>query len=660
MKIYMRATGLTVAMTLCMPIAAHAQTETAEVDEVIVLSSPTLKAASDIISVTHIIDANAITEDPTQTIGDLISDLPGVDSASHGPAVGRPVIRGLSGYRVGTLENGLGIADVSSTANDHANALNLFEQQRVEVLKGPSALRYGPYANTGVVNSFNRHFDADAQAETQLIVGGNTVSDQTLSSVFARRVYDDISLAFSAFDQESTEIRVPTHAESAFELTEEGEDIIDVSQDVANTSTASDGITVSARMGAPGSQLTIVGSSVDLSYGIPGHAHGGGSAITIGMQRDTVRAVFKQDLTGAFERLEAHAHQTNFEQIEYDNGSPETIYGRDVDELKLDFFNAPVNGWSGIIGVSWKTGDLSTSGEEAFLPSTDDDEIAAYIVQSRETGEWITEFALRLDDVSVESPTQKKTYDLVNLSGGAGYRLDENSLLGASVSLTERAPSATELFSDGVHAAVSRYERGSTNLETEESVASEVYYRRSFGAADIQVSAFQNDYDNFIYLKGDGTQLESTDVFDYKQADAEVYGFEVSAATEGSIDMADWSARFSYANLTGELTDGTPLRSIPPEKYGVHGELTRGDMSLGLDVVHADDQTDTPSDQFATDGYTEVNADLTWSPAMLTGVRVSVAVDNLLDEEIRRHASALKDLAPEAGRNFRLITTLNF
>ena len=95
MKIYMRATGLTVAMTLCMPIAAQAQTETAEVDEVIVLSSPTLKAASDIISVTHIIDANAITEDPTQTIGDLISDLPGVDSASHGPAVGRPVIRGL-------------------------------------------------------------------------------------------------------------------------------------------------------------------------------------------------------------------------------------------------------------------------------------------------------------------------------------------------------------------------------------------------------------------------------------------------------------------------------------------------------------------------------------------------------------------------------------
>ena len=124
--------------------------------------------------------------------------------------------------------------------------------------------------------------------------------------------------------------------------------------------------------------------------------------------------------------------------------------------------------------------------------------------------------------------------------------------------------------------------------------------------------------------------------------------------------MADWSARFSYTNLTGELTDGTPLRSTPPEKYGVHGELTRGDMSLGLDVVHADDQTDTPSDQFATDGYTEVNADLTWSPAMLTGVRVSVAVDNLLDEEIRRHASALKDLAPEAGRNFRLITTLNF
>ncbi|MGB1117882.1 MAG: TonB-dependent receptor [Parvibaculales bacterium] len=641
---------------------ASSQSEETEVDEVIVLSSPSLKPVSEIISVTHVIDDEAIAANPGGTIGNLIADLPGVDSASHGPAVGRPVIRGQGGYRVGTLENGLGVSDVSSTGNDHANALNLFEQGRVEVLKGPSALRYGTYANTGVVNSFNRHFDADAGDETRLAIGGSSVADEEYYALFARRGYDGISLAISAFDRDADNIRIPTHAESTYELIEEGEEIVDVSQDAANTSSEADGVTVSARFDAPGSQLTIMGTSLEMGYGLPGHAHGGAvEELTIGMQRDSVRALLNHDLNGMFKRLEAQVHHSNFNQDEFDEGTPETSFGQDVSEVKLDLFNAPTGrGWEGLVGLSWKDAELATSGDEAFLPSTDEDMVSAYVIQSRESGAWVTELAARFDDVTLKSGGQEKGFDLLNLAAGTGYRLDANALLGVSVALTERAPSVSELFADGVHAAASRYERGNANLGTEESIASEIYYRRSFGNSNIQLTAFQNDYDDFIYLKSAGTQLENQDVFDYTPNDAEFTGFELSAETTGNWSGGNWTAGLTYATLEGELSDGTPLRSIPPEKIGLHGGLTGGNLSLGLDVLHADDQTDVPAGQFQTDGYTEVNAELNWSPEGLNGGRITLSVENLLDEEIRRHTSAVKDLLPEAGRNVRLMTTLRF
>jgi iron complex outermembrane receptor protein len=640
---------------------AFSQSEQSEVDEVVVLSSPSLKPVSDIISVTHIIDDDTIAANPGGTIGDLIATLPGVDSASHGPAVGRPVIRGLGGYRVGTLENGLGISDVSTTANDHANALNLFEQGRVEVLKGPSALRYGSYANSGVLNSFNRHFDTSAGDETQLAIGGDTVADEQYTALFARRGYDGISLAISAFDKEADNIRVPTHAESTYELIEEGEEIVDVSQDASNTSSDADGVTVSAGFEAPRTQLTIMGTSLEMAYGIPGHSHGGAvEEITIGMQRDSVRALLNYDLGGMFDRLEAQLHHSNFNQDEFDEGTPETSFGQDVSEVKFDLFNTNDMGWQGLVGLSWKDAELATSGEEAFLPSTDEDMVSAYIVQSRESGAWVSELAARFDDVTLKSGAQEKSFDLLNLAVGTGYRLEANTLLGVSVSLTERAPSVSELFADGVHAAASRYERGNVNLGTEESIASEIYYRRSFGDSSVQVSVFQNDYDDFIYLKSAGIQLDSQNVFDYTPNDAEVYGYEMSAETSGNWSGGDWSAGLTFADLTGELSDGTALRSIPPRKIGVHGGLTSGTLSLGLNVLYADDQNKVPSGQHPTDGYTEVNADLNWSPEMLNGGRITLAVENLLDEEIRRHTSAVKDLLPEAGRNIRLMTTLRF
>ena len=215
--------------------ATFAQTADETIDEVVVLSSPFKKSSDEIISQTHVITSSKIDKNAGTTLGDIIKTIPGVSVASHGPEVGRPVIRGLSGRRTGSLVNGMTAGDISDTANDHANIINYFDINRVEVLKGPSALRYGPYATSGVVNSFNRLLDADATNSYEISVGGSTVADGSTGAIYGVRSFNNMSVAISGFDQASEEIKIPTHAESYYELTEEGEEIVDVSQDVANT-----------------------------------------------------------------------------------------------------------------------------------------------------------------------------------------------------------------------------------------------------------------------------------------------------------------------------------------------------------------------------------------------------------------------------------------
>ena len=90
-------TGAAILLIATQP--ALSQSGDAELDEVIVLSSPLKKSADEIISQTHVILDDDINKNVGTTLGDIVKKVPGLSVSSHGPDVGRPVIRGLSGRR---------------------------------------------------------------------------------------------------------------------------------------------------------------------------------------------------------------------------------------------------------------------------------------------------------------------------------------------------------------------------------------------------------------------------------------------------------------------------------------------------------------------------------------------------------------------------------
>ena len=84
------------------------------------------------------------------TVGQAIENMVGVNNASLGVGISKPVIRGLSGNRVVTYIDGLRLEN-QQWGSDHGMGISELGIGRIEVIKGPSSLLYGPDAMGGVI-----------------------------------------------------------------------------------------------------------------------------------------------------------------------------------------------------------------------------------------------------------------------------------------------------------------------------------------------------------------------------------------------------------------------------------------------------------------------------------------------------------------------------
>ena len=114
----MRFSTLAVAVA----IAPFATAQNNTIEEVVVTSSFT---SSSLTATSVVVSGDTISGGGSQALGEHLSTLAGVSSNNFGPAVGQPVIRGMSGNRVKVLQNGLVVRDVSGIGPDHPNDINL-------------------------------------------------------------------------------------------------------------------------------------------------------------------------------------------------------------------------------------------------------------------------------------------------------------------------------------------------------------------------------------------------------------------------------------------------------------------------------------------------------------------------------------------------------
>jgi len=377
------------------------------------------------------------------------------------------------------------------------------------------------------------------------------------------------------------------------------------------------------------------------------------------------------------DNIRASVGYTDYEHREvetFEDGGTEigTLFSNEGVEGRVTLSRAETGAWSGVYGLQFSDTDFSAIGEEAFIPPAEISDTGLFGVERYSGTRASVELGLRVEDNEVE--TGQCAYDetSVSVSGSLLYDLDGNTNLLLGLSRSERAPSVEELFSNVsnttcqqtaddedliLHAATGLLEIGNAELDEETANNIEIGLRRHSGSVTGELSAYYNEIDDYIFLDLSGEEFEEQPIARYLQRDANFTGLEgrlslrLLEAAGGTLELG-----FFGDLVDAEFDAGGNVPRIPPAKLGAELRYFSSNWSLHLHATRALEQDDAGELELPTDSYTLLSlyADYHWVLGDDSELKVFLRGDNLLDEEIRNHASFLKNFAPEPGRGFRL------
>jgi len=690
------AVGVAAAAIMVQPALAQpggeppaAAGEEATPDVVVITGIGPARTAEELIASTTVLQADDVTDRLSGGLGDTLNGLPGVTSTAFGPGASRPVIRGLGAERVQVLTNGVGVIDASAASPDHAVTGDPLGAERIEILRGPATLAYGGGALGGVVNVIDGLIQEERPAQAVSAAGyagytsvddGRTAAGRVVASVA------DLVGVVSWTGRKTGDLEIPGYAESgrlrALEAAT-GEDHADQQYGVLDNSGV-DSQSLSAGLSLTG-ENGFLGVSVrraDTTYGLVGahHAHEGAapasviapvaaplSSVLSGAGAEDGEPFIDQEQTryelrggwmfseGPIERITGSLSLADYKHTEFEApGEPGTVFTNEGYEARIEVQHADVMGLAGSLGLQSSRRDFRAIGDEAFVAPTVTEQSGVFVFETYEQGDWGLEGGLRFDEVRLDNIVAgERSFETLNASFGVHGHLTPQVFLGATVNRAERAPTDVELFADGPHLATQQYEVGDTSLTTERGISLEVSARWEDGPLEIGASLYQFTFEDFIYLAPTGVEDDGLPVFLSTQNDAEFTGAELTLRYDlGEGFGARWALDGAVDMVRGALDAGGSLPRIPPASAVAGLEAETELLSARLEARWADDQTRVTDFELPTDGWTVLDLTTTWHVS--PGIDLILAGTNLTDEEVRYHASPLKDLAPMGGRSFRV------
>ena len=641
----------------------------------------------DVLSGTSVVSGVELVRDLRPTIGETLARQPGVSATSFGPNASRPVLRGFQGERVRVLADGIGSLDASNTSVDHAVAINPLTAERIEVLRGPAALLFGSSAIGGVVNVVDARIprrvpDETAHIEAILTYGsaanersGNATIDVPLGGGFVLHAdgnytnTDDLEIGGFVL---SPALR----AEAAASADPDVRALASMRDTLPNTAAETSDVAVG---GAWISGENNVGFSVnryDSLYGVPVRY-----SLQPGDEPEAPRIDVKQTRADARAEIDAgsglidtvrfRAGYSDYRHDELEqSGDIGTTFLTKGAEGRLEFVQTDRGGWGGGFGAQYFRRHLEVIGDEKFLPENRTSQFGLFTVQHYRQGPLRAEVGARYErqkvsadaDADLGTTAQQRSFDTFSGSLGAAYEVVHGLRLGVNGSHSQRAPSAEELFANGPHAGTQSFEIGDPGLGKEKSWGLEGTLNVEGGAYTLTASVFRNWFTGYIFEQRTGAIEDGLPVFQIGQADARYSGVEL----EGSLRVAQLG---DYAiNLDGvadyvraTVKSVGPAPRIPPLRLmgGIEAQAER--LQGRVEVEWTDQQDRLAENETPTEGFTMVNASVSWKPlSTLPNTSLTLSANNIFDVDARRHASFLKDVAPLAGRDIRLSARLSF
>jgi iron complex outermembrane receptor protein len=680
------------AATAEAPVPGSAKDAHPDTDHAIVVTG-VRRVAGDVLGSAVVIDEEKLTHDVRPSIGETLASQPGVSASSFGPTASRPVIRGLSGERVRVLVDGIGSLDLSSSDPDHAVAINPLTAERIEVLRGPSALLYGSSAIGGVVNVIDtripRRLPVGPVAVDALVTygsaanerSGNLSVDVPLGGNLVAHAdgswskYDDLHIGGYVLSE-------PLREQALASDDPEVRALAGLKDKLPNTAGRTDDAAIGLAYVDRGLNIGLSYNHHDARYGVPIRYSLDPAvepeAPTIDAHQDRGDARVNIPIGGIFDMFEFRGGISKYhhDEIEED-GSVGSSFFSNGGELRADLVQTNRGGWGGTTGIQYLDTDARIRGEEKYLPDSTNRQLGLFTMQSFVSGPVRFEAGLRIEFARLHADADAqiaanggpigaapitRDFTPVSASVGANYDFASGWRAGLALSHSERSPAIDELFSNGPHGGSQQFLVGNPDLAKERSNSAELSVHRTTGPVHVQGSLYYSRFDSFVFQAPTGAVADGLPVYVYDQGKADYYGFEVqSDARFGSALGIDWGGELVADGVRATIEDFGPAPLIPPLR--VLGAVTgsRGQVDGRLEVEHAFAHDRTAPNETDTPGYTLVNASLDWHPfAANPELTLSLQGNNLFDVDARRSTSVLKDFAPLAGRDVRLTARMKF
>ncbi|MFT3723932.1 MAG: TonB-dependent receptor [Hyphomonadaceae bacterium] len=637
----------------------------AERDVVVVTGVGPARTSDELIASTTVLSTDEVTNRLAGGLGDTLAGLPGVSSTAFGPGASRPIIRGLGAERVQVLANGIGVIDASAASPDHAVSSDPLGAERIEILRGPASLAYGGGATGGVVNVIDGLIreDLPSAAFSGAVYGALSSADE--GKQVAGRVVGTMGEFVGVLNGswlDTKDIDIPGYALSASarqEAINNGADPADFANGtLPNSAVENKSLSAGLTWVGDGAFLGGAVRRAENRYGIVAEEE---AFIDMEQTRYDLRGGLTLD--GPIKSVKASGSMVDYEHTEFEGpGEPGTKFTNEGWEARIEAAHAPIDLLDGSFGVQASHKDFAAVGDEALIGPTTTDATGVYLYETWDAGDWGVEGGLRFDNTDIDNiDFGKRGFDTWNASFGGHVHLGPHLFLGTSIASTQRAPTDLELFAEGPHPATAQFEVGDDRLKVEKGINTEVSLRWEDDAFNISGSVYRFDFDSFVYLEDTGAVDTDTalPVFQYVQAGATFTGFELQADTQlGNAFGVDWKADASADFVRAKLDAGGNLPLIPPMTVnaGIEGEING--VTGRIQAQYAATQDDIAAFETPTDSYFTVDARLGFEIA--DGVKLMLEGRNLTDEEVRLHASPLKDIAPMTGRNFRVAIRAEF
>ncbi|MBB3179026.1 TonB-dependent receptor [Variovorax sp. Sphag1AA] len=678
------AVGVAVLLSLaCSASWAQTQTQTqpaSTLGEITVTGNPL--GASDLIAPTTSLANDALLMRSQSTLGETLNGLPGVGSTYFGPNASRPIIRGQDGDRIRILQNGGAAPDASSLSYDHSVPVDMLVTDRVEVLRGPSALQYGGSAVGGVVNLLDNRIPTEPIAGFggRADLGYATGNREKAGGVVLEGGNNRYALHVDAFHRDSDDVSVPIDLPCA-NTQRPG-----IARKICNSANQAEGGAFGGTLFFDQGWIGASASTYRSTYGTVAEDN-----VTIGMKSDRYALEGEWRPGGFFSSVHAKVSRTDYGHTEYEGPVPGTVFTKKSDDFRIEARHRKIGNVEGLIGFTNESGDFSAEGEEAFVPASRTRSNALFLHEELAASWGRLSFGARTEQVKVKSfgsddPevtrffSGERDFSPHSAAFGALVDLAPQWQLTSNLAYTERAPKDYELFANGPHVATGTWEIGDPDLQKEKSTGFDLGAQWRSGPNNAKVNAYVTRFSNYIGLnatgnvRGEDGEVNPSDSdntlpeYAYTGVRARFTGLEASGTLRllgkdgfsrlgdgGTLDL-EW--RGDLVRATNTDTD-QPIPRISPARAGATLAYGNGPWTarLGFDYYAA--QHRVPQGDRETDAYTLWNASLTYKmKVQRANLTWYARIDNITNELAYSATSILTTTAfpgvPLPGRSAKV------